>query len=377
MSADEKESALGEEFFGAQSVISGDAAGSDDVALISDGVLGSPDHGVAGCCDRLPVDLELGAREASSPDVDGAGDDPLDLVKIGVGSGDNHDSAGVLDTSGAFSVDGVGAGNSLAVGSLVGDEVTGEGGVIQHCEKGADEGNPLEPLHLADGSDRLVIPLWLKVTASLFGVLIVAALAFVIIEPIQVLPRIGLAPGYALQDDSGELTTSEDARGALTLYTFMPAACDERCDDINATMASLASRVPTEVELDDISFQLVTIALDSPTEAELAAASLASGADGTKWRWVSGDQTTLKTVVGAGFGRFFEFDTVSGKVEFDPAYVLVDGWGVVRGEYRYQTIANDEDKIVSHVGILVDEVRYSGGAAGVAYEAAHLFLCYP
>ncbi len=377
MTANEKDSALGEELLGAQRVISGDAAGSDDVALSGDGVIASPDHGVAGRGDRLPVDLELGAREASGSFVDSAGDDPLNLVEIGVVRGDNHDGAGILDAGRAFAVDSVGTGDSLAVGSLIGDEVTGEGGVIQHREKGADEGDPLEPLHLDDGSDRLVIPLWLKVTASLIGVLIVAALAFVIVEPIQVLPRIGLAPGYALQDDSGELTTSEDARGALTLYTFMPADCDERCDDINATMAGLAARVPTEVKLDDISFQLVTIALDSPPKAELAAASDASGADGTNWRWVSGDQATLKTVVGAGFGRFFEFDEASGEVEFDPAYVLVDGWGVVRGEYRYQTIANDQDKIVSHVGILVDEVRYSDGAAGVAYEAAHLFLCYP
>ena len=92
---------------------------------------------------------------------------------------------------------------------------------------------------------------------------------------------------------------------------------------------------------------------------------------------MSGDQSTIKSVVGAGFGRFYDVDDASGAVVFDPAFILVDGWGVVRGDYRYQTIASDADKIVNHVGILADEVRYSGGAASVAYEAAHLFLCYP
>ncbi len=377
MNADKNDSTLGEELLGAQGVTPGDAPGANDVAVSVDGVVASTRHGLAGGGDRFPVDAKLGAGKTGGSGVDSTGNDPLDLVEIGVVRRGDNNRAGVLDSRGAFAVDGVRASNAVTVSPLVGDELSGEGRVIQHREKGADEGDPFEPLHLADGSERLVIPLWLKVTACLVGVLIVAALAFVIVEPIQVLPRIGLAPGYALQDDRGEVITSEDARGALTLYTFVPAHCDERCDDINATMAELAARVPAEVELDDITFQLVTIALDSPSDEGLVAASDASGADGSRWRWASGDQATLKTVVGAGFGRFFEVDETSGEVEFDPAYVLVDGWGVVRGEYRYQTIANDADKIVSHVGILVDEIRYSGGAAGVAYEAAHLFLCYP
>ena len=57
--------------------------------------------------------------------------------------------------------------------------------------------------------------------------------------------------------------------------------------------------------------------------------------------------------------------------------MLVDGWGVVRGEYRYQTLASDVDKLLHHIDILGEELRNSHGAASVAYEAAHFFLCYP
>ena len=58
-------------------------------------------------------------------------------------------------------------------------------------------------------------------------------------------------------------------------------------------------------------------------------------------------------------------------------FLLVDGNGVLRGDYRYQTLADDADKLVRHIGLLGAEIRNSDGASAVAYEAAHLFLCYP
>jgi len=62
---------------------------------------------------------------------------------------------------------------------------------------------------------------------------------------------------------------------------------------------------------------------------------------------------------------------------FDPSFVIVDGNGVVRGDYRYQTLADDADKLIRHTEILAEEIRYADGPAALAYEAAHLFLCYP
>ncbi len=105
-------------------------------------------------------------------------------------------------------------------------------------------------------------------------------------------------------------------------------------------------------------------------------AAEASGADGETWQWLGGSESEIRTVVGAGFQRFYEIKT-DGSIRFDPGYVLVDGAGVVRGEYRYQTLADDSDKITSHVAVLAEEIRYADGAGAIAYEAAHLFLCYP
>ena len=203
-------------------------------------------------------------------------------------------------------------------------------------------------------------------------------MAFAIFEPIQVLPRIRQAPGYAMTDQHGQLFTSETARGAVTLYTFAPTDCDDRCRSIEATMAEVAERTAVEVDLGGAPLHLVTVALDDgPTPAELDAAAARSGADGDVWRWVGGEADDVERLVASGFHRWFEMSDDGGTVEFDPGFVLVDGNGVIRGEYRYQTLASDGDKLVHHIEILAEEIRLAKGATAVAYEAAHLFLCYP
>ena len=197
-----------------------------------------------------------------------------------------------------------------------------------------------------------------------------------IFQPIKVLPRIRVAPGFALIDQSGESFNSETARGSVTLYTFSPPDCGAECTHINDTMRAVRDRVAAEVDLGDPGFEMVTIALaDRPSPSVLQDAATRSGADGDRWRWAGADWDHVRTVVGAGFRIWFE-ETDDGTVDFDPGFVLVDGNGVIRGEYHYRTISSDADKLVRQVGILADEIRYSSGAASLAYEAAHLFTCY-
>ena len=56
--------------------------------------------------------------------------------------------------------------------------------------------------------------------------------------------------------------------------------------------------------------------------------------------------------------------------------MLVDGWGIIRGKYRYQVAVSDADRILRHIGVLAEEVQKATGANKLIYEAAHLFLCY-
>ncbi len=220
-------------------------------------------------------------------------------------------------------------------------------------------------------------PRWLKVLAGILVTLIAAAIAFAVFEPIQVLPRLRLAPGYALIDQAGDSFTSETVRGSVTLYSFTSLQCDAECGDADETMQAVGDAVSSSIDLGDTDFQLVTIVLDDdPTAGDLLAVAGRYGAEDLNWAVVGGDTASIRNTVGAGFGRFFETNA-DASIRFDPGYILVDGAGVIRGDYRYQTLADDADKIVRHIDILASELKYADGSAAVAYEAAHLFLCYP
>ena len=212
---------------------------------------------------------------------------------------------------------------------------------------------------------------------TVFGLLLVlGALWFKIFEPIQVLPRIRLAPGFALTDQHGDQVTSEDLRGSVVLYTFSYAGCPDPCASPEPTMATIRDRIG-EVDLGDTDIRFVTISFDgSDTPDDLAARAATVGADGAGWFYATAQEDHLKPIIGSGFKTYFERRPDS-SFEFDPALILVDGWGVVRGEYRYQTLASDTDRILNHIDILGEEVRNAHGPAGLAYEAAHFFLCYP
>jgi protein SCO1/2 len=211
---------------------------------------------------------------------------------------------------------------------------------------------------------------------SFAAVIFLSVFAFVIFRPVQVLPRVRLAPGFTLTDQSGERVTSEDLRGKFVLYSFTYTSCPPPCGDIDATIQAVRGRL-NEVELYGNEVAFVTISVDPERDTPEALARHAAdvGADAT-WRFATTDNLgALKDIVGGGFHTFYDQQD-DGTFVLDPAFVLVDGYGIIRNEYRYQTVAPDVDRIVRHIGVLAEEVEKSTGAATLAYEAAHLFLCY-
>ncbi len=197
--------------------------------------------------------------------------------------------------------------------------------------------------------------------------LALGAMAFAYFQPIQVLPRIRLAPGYAMVDQFDDMVTSEDGRGVITLYTFVPLGCGEACDRVDDTMRSVRDRVGRDVDLGGTEFRLVTVVLDP----DVAPAALVGAAGDDDWSWLTGTAEQIENVVGLGFRRSAD------PAYFTPSYAIVDGWGMIRGEYRYQTLADDADKLVRHIDVLGGELRNSSGIASFAYGAAHVFQCYP
>ncbi|HNS01670.1 MAG TPA: SCO family protein [Anaerolineae bacterium] len=209
------------------------------------------------------------------------------------------------------------------------------------------------------------------------GVLLVAGVfAFAIFKPIKVLPRMRLAPGFTLIDQNGQRLTSEDLRGQVVLFNFLYTGCGAQCDQMNATMQEVQQRLG-EVALGGLPVQFITISFDPAHDTPEALARYAEslGADTSQWRFATGDPARLKEMIGGGFGVYYAPDEEGG-FQFDPTFVLMDGWGIIRGKYRYQVQVSDPDRILRHFGVLAEEVQKATGANKLIYEAAHLFLCY-
>ncbi len=212
---------------------------------------------------------------------------------------------------------------------------------------------------------------------GLIGLLVVSALAFKIFQPVQVVPRIRLAPGFSLITQEGERLTNEDLRGQFVVYNFIYTGCPEPCNNLNSTMREIQIRLD-EVDLADIPVKFVTISFDPENDSHevLADYAEAQGADSEVWIFATtNDPVKLKAIIGGGFEAYYD-QKEDGTFTFDPKFVLVDGWGIIRGEYRYQTMTPDADRILRHIGVMAEEVINSQGAATLAYEAAHYFLCY-
>ena len=78
---------------------------------------------------------------------------------------------------------------------------------------------------------------WLWV--ALLVVPFVAVLAFALLQPVKVRPRMGLAPGFSLLDANGQRVTNEDLRGKLVLYNFASSTCGAACDEMAQSMAGV------------------------------------------------------------------------------------------------------------------------------------------
>jgi protein SCO1/2 len=215
---------------------------------------------------------------------------------------------------------------------------------------------------------------------SLYGLgalLVLGAISFKVFQPVQVVPRIRLAPGFNLIDQNGERLTNEDLRGHFVLYNFSYTRCPAPCYKLDQTMQEIQDRVD-EAELGDIPMMFVTISFDPKfdTPAVLKAYADSLEADSDQWKFATTEEISLlKHIIGGGFEAYYN-QKEDGSFEMSPKFVLVDGWGIIRGEYRYQTLTPDTDRILRHIGVLAEEVKNSEGAATLAYEAAHFFLCY-
>ena len=138
---------------------------------------------------------------------------------------------------------------------------------------------------------------------------VAGAMAFSILRPITVLPRIGLSPGFTLRDQDGALVNNEAFRGQLTLYTFTYTQCDDDCPITPVTLAQLRQDVAA-IAPEGLEVSLVTITLDPERDTPAALAAAANGLEaeypaGIDWTWLTADNPAfIRSVVGNGFSLY-------------------------------------------------------------------------
>lgn len=210
-------------------------------------------------------------------------------------------------------------------------------------------------------------------SAAVIALVILLPAGFALLRPVTVLPRIELAPGYDLADQTGRRFTSEDVRGSITLYSFTYAACPAPCYDVLDVMRQVQTALDT-LETGGLPVRLVTVGFDHRGDSPDALAALAAraGADPDVWTFATGDSVPLLRAVRDGFGVYYE-GLPDSTYRFSPAYVLVDGVGIVRADYRIGVPRADE--LVDAIARIAREAR-ADGVARVMYEAAHFFACY-
>lgn len=211
----------------------------------------------------------------------------------------------------------------------------------------------------------------------IFGILAIITLllgGFTTIKPVVVLPRITLAPGFNLKEQTGAQFSNEHLRGGIALYNFTYSNCEGDCPQTSPLMAEVQASV-TELETGGIPIHLVTMTIDPENDsvAQMAAYAEQFNADPDIWHFVTGSPVQLKSVIGGGFSTYYQ--EKDDGIKFDPKFMLVDGSGILRAEY--ETAVPDINIILRDINLLVEEAHNSTGPQKLAYEAAHLFLCYP
>jgi protein SCO1 len=202
---------------------------------------------------------------------------------------------------------------------------------------------------------------------------LVATIAFATLQPIKILPRISLAPGYSLIDQDGNRLTNEALRGSIVIYNFTPTQCAAPCPETSKTLREMQA-VLDAVEMGDIPLQFVTISTDPTHDTPEALNTYAKklGADTNRWHFASGDPAQLK-MISTSFQTTYAQNN-DGSFTTDPVFALVDGWGILRALYH---TATPDVKLLQHdLQLVVDEAQKSQGINHYAYEAAHLFLCH-
>jgi protein SCO1/2 len=172
----------------------------------------------------------------------------------------------------------------------------------------------------------------------------------------QALPELGKVPAFSLTDQDGRPFANSALAGKVWAAAFVFTRCPMACPKVTKAMKGvLADAQRQEVPLHFVSF---SIDPENDTPEVLRKYAQDYGVDTSRWTFVTGDPTAIRTTAERGFKIAVDGTADPSKADFGITHgtqlVLVDKAGSIRGFYG----SSDDEalkKMVSDAGRLASE----------------------
>jgi protein SCO1 len=164
------------------------------------------------------------------------------------------------------------------------------------------------------------------------------------------LPRIGLAPPFALTTADGRRLALADLRGKVVAVTFIYAACTDTCPLLTAKLAGVGQRLGKDLGA-KVAFVAVTVDPARDTPEVLRNYAEAHGTRGAGWVFLTGTPAEIQDVT-RRYGVFAR-RTDRGDVDHTFLTSLVDRTGTLR--VQYMGVRFDPDEMLHDLRALLRE----------------------
>lgn len=168
---------------------------------------------------------------------------------------------------------------------------------------------------------------WVAAGMSAMG-LTLGALA-VTAGPNEALPRIGLAPEFALIDQDGKAFSLHDTRGHVAVVTFIFTSCSSTCPLLTAKLLGVQRNLGGYAR--NVFFTAITVDPLSDTPATLKKYAQTHSADPARFIFLTGSLDQIEDVV----RRYAVFRKAQPTGDIDHTFLtsLIDRSGTLRVQY--------------------------------------------
>lgn len=149
------------------------------------------------------------------------------------------------------------------------------------------------------------------------------------------IPVLGQLPAFSLVDQDAQAFTRDTMEGDIWVSAFVFTHCRSTCPRLTAHMEGLQTRV---ADVSSANFVSVSVDPRNDTPEVIKAYMTKKGLDERNWRFVTGDEESIRRVVVEGFkvpiGDEDSRAAGADDIMHSNSFVLVDRKAQVRGYYR-------------------------------------------